>query len=120
MKSVNIEWNVNLRQAFFCIARALDSVGVDDINHGHRVGYMAYSCAQAMEWSEEECQLVFALGLIHDCGVAQKRDFYRLLENMQPDNTQQHCVRGNELLSNCPPLAPFADAILYTIRLGMS
>ncbi len=113
MKSVNIEWNVNLRQAFFCIARALDSVGVDDINHGHRVGYMAYSCAQAMEWSEEECQLVFALGLIHDCGVAQKRDFYRLLENMQPDNTQQHCVRGNELLSNCPPLAPFADAILY-------
>ncbi|TQP12401.1 HD-GYP domain-containing protein [Vibrio cholerae] len=113
MKSVNIKWNVNLRQAFFCIARALDSVGVDDINHGHRVGYMAYSCAQAMEWSEEECQLVFALGLIHDCGVAQKRDFYRLLENMQPDNTQQHCVRGNELLSNCPPLAPFADAILY-------
>ncbi len=113
MKPVNIEWNVNLRQVFFCIARALDSVGIDDINHGHRVGYMAYSCAKAMEWSEEECQLVFSLGLIHDCGVAQKRDFYNLLENMQPDNVRQHCVRGYELLSHCPTLSLFADAILY-------
>lgn len=113
MKSVKIQWHVNLRQTFFCIARALDSVGIDDINHGHRVGYMAYSCAKAMEWSEEECQLVFSLGLIHDCGVAQKRDFYNLLENMQPDNVRQHCVRGYELLSHCPPLSLFADAILY-------
>ncbi|WP_154173505.1 HD-GYP domain-containing protein [Vibrio metoecus] len=113
MKSVKIQWYVNLRQTFFCIARALDSVGIDDINHGHRVGYMAYSCAKAMEWSEEECQLVFSLGLIHDCGVAQKRDFYNLLENMQPDNVRQHCVRGYELLSHCPPLSLFADAILY-------
>ncbi|ENM5824704.1 HD-GYP domain-containing protein [Vibrio metoecus] len=113
MKSVKIQWYVNLRQTFFCIARALDSVGIDDINHGHRVGYMAYSCAKAMEWSEEECQLVFSLGLIHDCGVAQKRDFYNLLENMQPDNVRQHCLRGYELLSHCPPLSLFADAILY-------
>ncbi|WP_336937837.1 HD-GYP domain-containing protein [Vibrio cholerae] len=113
MKSVKIQWYVNLRQTFFCIARALDSVGIDDINHGHRVGYMAYSCAKAMEWSEEECQLVFSLGLIHDCGVAQKRDFYNLLENMQPDNVRQHCLRGYELLSHCPPLSLFADAIMY-------
>ena len=113
MSPVNIEWHVNLRQTFFCIARALDSIGIDDINHGHRVGYMAYACAKAMEWSEEECQLVFSLGLIHDCGVAQKRDFYNLLENMQPDNVRQHCVRGYELLSQCPPLALFADTILY-------
>lgn len=113
MKSVKIEWQVNLRQAFFCIARALDSIGIDDINHGHRVGYMAYSCAKAMEWNEEECQLVFSLGLIHDCGVAQKRDFYHLLENMQPENVQQHCLRGYELLSHCPPLALFATPILY-------
>lgn len=113
MSPVKIEWHVNLRQTFFCIARALDSIGIDDINHGHRVGYMAYSCAKAMEWSEEECQFVFSLGLIHDCGVAQKRDFYYLLENMQPDNVRQHCVRGYKLLSQCPPLAFFADAILY-------
>ncbi|MBD0786057.1 HD-GYP domain-containing protein [Vibrio sp. Y2-5] len=113
MSPVKIEWHVNLRQTFFSIARALDSIGIDDINHGHRVGYMAYSCAKAMEWSEEECQLVFSLGLIHDCGVAQKSDFYNLLENMQPDNVRQHCVRGYELLSQCPPLAFFADAILY-------
>ncbi|MGL4830757.1 MAG: HD domain-containing phosphohydrolase [Vibrio sp.] len=113
MKPVNIEWNVNLRQVFFCIARALDSIGIDDLNHGHRVGYMAYSCAKAMEWKEEECQLVFSLGLIHDCGVAQKRDFYHLLDSLEPENAQQHCWRGYELLSQCSPLALFADAILY-------
>lgn len=113
MKPVKIEWNVNLRQTFFCIARALDSIGIDDVNHGHRVGFMAYSCAKSMEWSEEECQLVFSLGLIHDCGVAQKSDFYNLLENMQPQNVRQHCLRGHELLSKCPPLALFADTILY-------
>ncbi len=120
MKSVNIEWNVNLRQAFFCIARALDSVGVDDINHGHRVGYMAYSCAQAMEWSEEECQLVFALGLIHDCGVAQKRDFYRLLENMQPDNTSSIACEAMSCCRIVHRLRRLQMRFCTTIRLGMS
>ncbi len=113
MKPVKLEWRVNIRQTLFCIARALDSIGIDDINHGHRVAYMAYSCARAMEWSEEECQLVFAFGLIHDCGVAQKRDFYNLLDAMQPENVRQHCIRGHQLLSQCPPFSIFADAILY-------
>lgn len=44
MKLVNIEWNVNLRQVFFCIVRVFDLVGVDDINYGYCVGYMVYFC----------------------------------------------------------------------------
>ncbi len=35
MKPVKIEWRVNLRKTFYCIAKALDSIGIDDINHGH-------------------------------------------------------------------------------------
>ncbi len=113
VKVVKFKWSVNLRQTFFCIAKALDYVGIDDTNHGHRVGYMAYSCAKVLDWSEEDCQLIFALGLIHDCGVARKRDFYYLLETLQPINVRKHCHRGYELLSECPPLALLATPILY-------
>tara|TARA_Y100001956_G_scaffold81064_1_gene97657 strand:+ start:215 stop:1492 length:1278 start_codon:yes stop_codon:yes gene_type:complete len=105
--------SIDLRQVLFEMACALDAVGVDDIHHGHRVAYIAYSCAQRMGWSEEKAQIVFSLGLIHDCGVAQANERSALLESMVPKDTISHCMKGYELLRACPPLASLALPILH-------
>lgn len=80
--------SVDLRQVLFEIASALDAVGIDDINHGHRVAYIAYQCAKRMGWEEEQAQIAFSLGLIHDCGVSQSNERSYLFKSMAPENTK--------------------------------
>ncbi|MEZ8099160.1 HD-GYP domain-containing protein [Vibrio bivalvicida] len=104
--------SVDLRRVLFEIAYALDAVGVDDIYHGHRVAYIAYRCAQRMGWSEERCQVIFSLGLIHDCGVSESAEIGELLTALAPKNTRKHCVKGYELLKACRPLSELATPIL--------
>ncbi|WP_159651250.1 HD-GYP domain-containing protein [Vibrio atypicus] len=105
--------SIDLRQVLFEMASALDAVGVDDIHHGHRVAYIAYRCAQRMGWSEEQAQIVFSLGLIHDCGVTQREERSALLSTMVPKDTVSHCMKGYELLTACEPLSSLALPILY-------
>jgi HD-GYP domain-containing protein (c-di-GMP phosphodiesterase class II) len=97
--------NVDLRETFFCIARALDDVGIDDFNHGHRVAFLAYSCARQMQWAESKCHFVFFLGLIHDCGVTQKPGVHRLMQDMTAEYIDDHCLRSANLLSSCTALS---------------
>ncbi len=104
--------SVDLHRVLFEIAFALDEIGVDEIYHGQRVAYIAYSCAQRMGWSEEQCQTVFSLGLIHDCGVSESAEFEQLLATLTPKNTRQHCIKGYELLKACRPLSSLAMPIL--------
>jgi len=104
--------SVDLRRVLFEIAYALDAVGVDDIYHGHRVAYIAYRCAQRMGWSDERCQVIFSLGLIHDCGVSESAEIGELLTALAPKNTRKHCVKGYELLKACRPLSELATPIL--------
>ena len=104
---------VDLRRLLFEIAYALDAVGFDDIYHGHRVAYIAHRCAERMGWSEERCQLVFSLGLIHDCGVSDGEERGELLSTFAPKGTKPHCIKGYELLSECKPLSSLALPILY-------
>ncbi|KJY84501.1 metal-dependent phosphohydrolase [Vibrio galatheae] len=105
--------SVDLRRVLFEIAYALDEVGVDDIYHGHRVAYIAYRCAQRMRWSDAQCQTVFSLGLIHDCGVSESAEISALLTSLAPKNTRKHCVKGYELLKACRPLSELATPILF-------
>ncbi|NOH71582.1 HD domain-containing protein [Vibrio pectenicida] len=105
--------SIDLRKLLFEIATALDAVGVDDIQHGYRVAYMAYQCSKRMGWEEELTQVSFALGLIHDCGVSKPKERASLFATLQPDNVQAHCNKGYQLLRVCPPLAELALPILY-------
>ncbi|EEX94420.1 HD-GYP domain-containing protein [Vibrio orientalis] len=104
---------VDMHRVLFEIAYALDAVGYDEIYHGHRVAYIAYSCAIRMGWSEEKAHKAFALGLIHDCGVSESSELDVLLTSFIPKETQRHCIKGYELLKACEPLSQFAIPILY-------
>lgn len=105
--------SVDLRRVLFEIAYALDAVGIDEIYHGHRVAYIAYRCAQKLNWSDEKAQFAYALGLIHDCGVSELKERQDLLSQLVPNNTSVHCIKGYELLKACRPLAAMATPILY-------
>ncbi|RQW64933.1 HD-GYP domain-containing protein [Vibrio viridaestus] len=113
MEVRNLDISIDLNRTFFIIANALDCIGVDDENHGHRVGFIAYHLAKKLQWDEFECQFAFYMGLIHDCGVKEKRNLHRLLESMAPNDVEQHCVRAYKLLTQCSPLSSFASPIRY-------
>lgn len=104
---------VDMHRVLFEIAYALDAVGYDETYHGHRVAYIAYSCAKQMGWGEELAHRAFALGLIHDCGVSESSELDVLLTSFVPPDTQRHCIKGFELLQACEPLDQFAIPILY-------
>jgi len=105
--------NIDVRHALLAVATALDFVGVDDLHHGHRVGYMAYECADVLGWPDEKKQFAYFAGLIHDCGVSSSEEHLRLLKLMQPEDAQCHSQRGYEALLKCPILDVFAPVVLY-------
>lgn len=104
---------IDLRHALLMVARALDYVGVDDINHGHRVAYMAYECAKKMGWDEEKAKFAYYTGLIHDCGVSSTREHSNLVGALEPEGERAHCEKGYQELSKCPLLQPFSLPVRY-------
>ncbi|WP_375748436.1 HD domain-containing phosphohydrolase [Vibrio sp. HN007] len=105
--------SIDLRHALLMIARALDFVGIDDINHGHRVAYMAYECAKKLGWNEKKAKFAYYTGLIHDSGVSTTEEHSALIGKLQPENVREHCIRGYDQLINCPLLSRFAVPVLY-------
>lgn len=104
---------IDARHAFLTIAKALDYVGVDDVNHAHRVAYMAYECAKRLGWPQAEQERVFYAGLIHDCGVISTQEHMRILSNLAPQDADAHCIRGAEALQQTSLLASFSTIVRY-------
>jgi len=107
---------IDLRQAIYALTDALDLVGVDEVGHGKRVGFMAMECSRLLPLSHEERFKLFHAALLHDCGVSSTRVHRHLVEEMEWDNAEEHCVVGSELLRSFPPLAPLAPIIRYHHR----
>lgn len=105
--------NIDLRHLIMMVARALDYVGIDDLNHGHRVGYIAYECAKVLGWANSRQEFIFLAGLLHDCGVSSTSEHLRLLEGMEPEGTEGHCIRGYKYLQECLVLQPFANVVRH-------
>lgn len=103
----------SLQHAVVSLTRALDFVGVDEISHGKRVALMAQSIARECGWSESECREVLYAGMLHDCGVSRVREHRQLTETLEWSGAQAHCLRGEEYLLACPPLARFAPVVRW-------
>lgn len=108
-----MELKIDLRQAIYALTDALDLVGVDEVGHGKRVGFMAMECARALALDEEARIRLFHAALLHDCGVSSTRVHQHLVEEMEWDNAEEHAKTGYELLRRFAPLAPLAPAIRY-------
>ena len=111
--SLNEAVNINLRQVIIALETAVDLVGMNDTNHGKRVGYIASQLAHYLGYSNEDVRFSFELGLLHDCGVSTEQMHNNLVNYFDWENTDIHCNIGYKLLKDFKPLSNFAIPILY-------
>jgi len=95
------------------LTSALDLVGVNEVHHGKRVSLMAANVAQTLGWSAQlQIDILYA-GMLHDCGVSTTGEHKSLVSELDWSDSQNHCERGYQYLTECPPFSKYADWILY-------
>lgn len=107
------EVHVELRQMVIAIETAVSMVGMNDTNHGKRVGFIASQIAHQLGFSDQDLQYTFDLGMLHDCGVSTEQMHTNLVNHFDWEEAQAHCDIGYNLLKEFGPLAKFAIPILY-------
>ena len=105
--------SIDLGQAVHALSDALDLVGVNNVLHGKRVGFMALCCGEALGLDRRQLDDVFHAGLVHDCGVSSTQTHRFLVQELDWKGVEFHCVKGSELLSRFTPLAHLAPIVRY-------
>lgn len=62
-------YQLNLREVTYALSEALDYAGIDDINHGKRVAYIAYEIGRKLGWRQSKLDTLMLMAMLHDCGV---------------------------------------------------
>lgn len=103
----------NLHHLIYALSDALDFVGVDDVNHGKRVAYMALECADALNLRGDDKTNLLHASLLHDCGVSSTRTHDKLVFTLDWEGAEDHCIRGYQMLSLSQKLSHLSNIILY-------
>lgn len=110
---VNEQLSVDLRQMILAIETAVSLVGMNDVNHGKRVGYIALQIGRELGFSDEDCDFLFELGLLHDCGVSTEQMHSTLVNYFDWEDAKVHCEIGHVLLKDFEPLSCYALPIRH-------
>ncbi len=113
MQPNHTEMIVDLRQMIIAIETAVSFVGMNDTNHGKRVGYIASQIGKQLGFSDADIQYAFELGMLHDCGVSTNQMHANLVNYFDWNDAHIHCEIGYQLLKNFEPLSKYAVPILY-------
>ncbi|MGZ8158103.1 MAG: HD-GYP domain-containing protein [Methylobacter sp.] len=105
--------HVDIHNAITALSCALDLVGVDEVRHGKRVAVIARAIARYLNWTEADCLSILYAGMLHDCGVSRIHEHHQLTETLEWDGANDHCIRGADYLSACPPVAHLSAEIRY-------
>jgi len=104
---------IDPHQMVLAIESTVDLVGMNDTNHGKRVGYIATQLAHHLGYEASEIHFLFELGLLHDCGVSSDQVHNNLVSHFDWEDAHIHCEIGYQLLKEFKPLTPFALPILH-------
>lgn len=104
---------VDIRQLVHSLSDTLDLVGVDEVQHGKRVAFMAHSCANVMDLSGKELDRLYHAALLHDCGVSSTEVHRKLVSELDWSESEEHCIRGEELLGRCRVFEGLPQIIRY-------
>lgn len=104
---------LDLDQFIFALSNTVDLVGVDEVLHGKRVGYMAWNCAKKLDFPASKAKRLLQLGLLHDCGVSTTKEHHKLVNELDWENSQIHCQIGSDRMKYFGPLHSFAEPILH-------
>lgn len=104
---------LNLREVSYSLSEALDYVGIDDTMHGKRVAFMSAEIGKSLGWSQSRIDNIIMMGMLHDCGVSSTDVHSHLVNELDWDNSQVHCIRGASLLEKVEIYRPYAPVIYY-------
>lgn len=104
---------IDLNEAIFALSDSLDLVGIDEVAHGKRVGYMAFKCAEAMQLEKSKRDRLFHMGLLHDCGVSSSQVHEHLVTELRWAHDEDHAITGQRLLNQSRYLKDYATAVRY-------
>ena len=104
-------WAVDLAELTVALSDALDLVGVDVVQHGKRVAFIATECAATADLAPADVEDLFYAGVLHDCGVSSTEVHRQLIAGDDWEATGDHCERGFELLRRFPPFGRVAEIV---------
>ena len=110
---ISMTLQVDIRPLVHSLTDTLDLVGVDEVQHGKRVAFMARSCAKVMDWSEKRLDRLYHASLLHDCGVSSTEVHRKLVSELDWNESEEHCIRGEELLRRCRVFEGLPQIIRY-------
>lgn len=103
----------DLNQIVIALTDALDLVGIDEVAHGKRVGYMAFRCAKTQGLGKKARERLFNLGLLHDCGVSSTQEHHHLVTEMQWEGAEEHAIEGERILNTFTPFQDYGEVVRY-------
>ncbi len=106
------DYNINFHETIYSLSDALDLVGVVQVHHGKRVGYMAAECGKQMGMDIDRLDNLFQAAILHDCGVSNTAVHARLAQ-FEWEKAHGHCEIGAQILKSAPPLAHLSEIILH-------
>ncbi|WP_135079791.1 HD domain-containing phosphohydrolase [Terasakiella sp. SH-1] len=106
-------FDIDLGRAAHTVTKALDYVGIDDHSHGRRVGLICHRIAHCLGWDRDRRHFILLAGMLHDCGVSSTALHQKLVDEMEWDGAEDHCVRGEFFLNSFPPFAAYGQAVRY-------
>lgn len=104
---------VDLNETVLALSDALDLVGVDVVQHGKRVAFVADATARVLGLTEDDASDLFLASVLHDCGVSSTRVAGKLLGEVDWESSNDHCLQGAELLGAFPPFSRLATIVLH-------
>lgn len=104
---------IDPHRAVCALTSVLDFVGIDEIQHGKRVAWMAEAIARELGWDAVRLGFMFYAGMLHDCGVSRAQEHRRLTDALLWDGAEAHCERGEAYLLDCAPLKAFAPVVRW-------
>lgn len=104
---------IDFRQVIHALSDALDLVGVDELQHGKRVAFMAMECGRAFGLDQEKLDQLYHAALLHDCGVSSTTVHRYLVTELDWSGADDHCQRGHDLLLEHELFADLAPLIRH-------
>lgn len=74
---------IDLEQLIWALSSTVGLVGVDEVQHGKRVAYMALRCAEHMGLRAKEGTQLYRIELLHDCGVSSSVVHKNLVNDLE-------------------------------------
>lgn len=105
-------YHINFHETIYSLSDALDLVGVVQVHHGKRVGYMAAECGKELALDSDTLDTLFQAAILHDCGVSNTAVHARLAQ-FEWEKVHGHCEIGAEILKSAPPLAHLSEIVLH-------